>query len=106
MAVALEYILLSGSLLNGVTILSYFIEVPWVLQSCVKDISFDVSSLNVDGMLNRNRIEMIHCFRNIAMDFSTVKGLSENSDRLDQKIPDKLTNQFYIFSIIQIWQSI
>lgn len=80
-ALALEFILLFSSLLNGITILSYFIGLPWLLQSCVKDISFDVSFLDVDEILNRNRIEMIDCFRNILQDFSTVKELSENSDR-------------------------
>lgn len=55
---------------------------PWLLQSCVKDISFDVSYLDVDEILNGNRMEMIDCFRNILQDFTTIKELSEHLVRV------------------------
>lgn len=81
-ALVLEYIFLFCSLLNSVAILCYSIAMPWLLQSCVKDISFEVSYLDVDEILNGNRMEMIDCFRNILQDFTTIKELSEHLVRV------------------------
>lgn len=65
----------------------------WLLQTFVKDLSWDVSLLNVDEILHGNRRnKLTERMKNVIQEFSVVKELG--SENLAQ--PPKHFNKFFL----------